>query len=652
MVFCLVLGCAVLSRAGLIQLVRDGRLERMSKKQFQAKVLIRPRRGSILDRNGEPLAVNVETHSLAANPLKIHNKKTIARLLSKAAEIPYAKLLRRLKEKKEFVWIKRHMSDAELNRFKKFHVIDPDGDLLNGLWLVRESKRVYPHGELASHVLGSVNLDSEGLEGVELWQNHVLRGKVVSVNAVKDALGRPAFIDAVAANNVKDGSPVTLTLDASLQYSVEESLKNVVLKANAKGGAVIVMNAVTGEILAMANEPSFNPNDKGVPSDRRRNRVLTDGYEPGSTFKGILLSTALTHGWKLTDQIWGERGQFRVQGRKISEAETHEKFEWLTLKKIIQLSSNVGAAKLALKVGRDKYYSMIKLFGFGGRVGIAFPGEIPGYVPSLKSWQPLTLANIGFGQGVLVTPMQMIRAYAVFLNGGWLIQPTLLKDLAPNSKPVAPRRILSSKVSGEVVEALESVTQDGGTGVKANLSGYEVAGKTGTAQEVDPETHRYSRSRYVASFIGFAVGVEPKIVILTKIDEPHGVYYASETAAPLFREVLADVVNRFAIPAKAAPVLAHAKSRAAKAPAPFSAAAELTRIVDAKPLEYAGMSSGNPEWKMPMLKGFTAREAIRAMQGHRFHVDVRGEGLVQSQVPAEGKAIAEGDTIHLVLGGP
>ncbi|MEK6579087.1 MAG: hypothetical protein AABZ55_07655, partial [Bdellovibrionota bacterium] len=267
MVFCFALAGAVTVRAVYVQLLPDSRLEHMAKRQFQAKVLTQPRRGAILDRNGEPLAVNLEASSLAANPGKLKNKKAIAWALSQSIGIPTAKILDRLSEKKEFVWIKRQLTEEELFKFKKFGLIDSDGDWINGLWIVKENKRVYPHGQLLGHVMGDVNVDSDGLEGVELWHNERLRGRVISVSAIKDALGRPTFIDAEAAKNVQDGLPVKLTIDASLQFEVEQLLKNAVQKTGSHSGSIIIMNSMDGEILAMANQPSFNPNDKTVSAD-------------------------------------------------------------------------------------------------------------------------------------------------------------------------------------------------------------------------------------------------------------------------------------------------------------------------------------------------------------------------------------------------
>jgi cell division protein FtsI (penicillin-binding protein 3) len=663
MVVVLCFASLIVARAAFLQLRPDAKLEAMARRQFESRVLMRPPRGPILDRNGEPLAVNIEVSSLAANPSKIVEKRALARLLSRVIDMSYARILIKLHEKREFVWIKRHLNEAALSRLK---------NLPDGLWLIKESKRVYPHGELAAHVLGDVNVDSEGVEGVELWFNDRLKGKVAAVKAIKDALGRPAFIDALAATQAQDGEPVTLTIDASLQFAVEEELKAAVRRTSARGGSVIVMNAVNGEILALANEPAFNPNEPALPSDRRRNRVLTDGYEPGSTIKPLLLAGALSHGWKLSDSVYGEKGSFQIQGKTISEAEAREKFEWITLKRIIQVSSNIGAAKLALKLGPERYQDTLRAFGIGQKTDVGFPGETSGNLPSKRAWQPLTTANIGFGQGVLTTPIQMMRAYATFLNGGWLVQPILIKtpDRTSRLKLDAPKRLLSPRVTAQVLEALESVTEDGGTGVKAALEGYRVAGKTGTAQTIDPVTHAYSRSRYISSFIGFPLGVEPRVVIFTSIDEPHGVYYASETAAPLFREVLNAVASRFGIPAKVdarklasdkiTVTHAHPTGMAMTMPMPMATAPAVRGLLtgppaspDAPPagaLDWEGMTrDGTSIYRMPRLIGLDPREALQALKGHGFQVELRGTGVVQAQSPEDGRPVAEGERVRLTL---
>jgi cell division protein FtsI (penicillin-binding protein 3) len=347
----------------------------------------------------------------------------------------------------------------------------------------------------------------------------------------------------------------------------------------------------------------------------------------------------------------------------------------------------------------DNYYGTLKAFGFGARTGSGFPGEIPGMLPQRKAWQPITLANIGFGQGVLVTPLQMTRAYAAFLNGGWLVQPKLIAEPThaarepvhapfggfgfltaanadpsdapqPAVRPEPPRRVISEKVAAQMLQTLQGPLQAGGTGLKANLNGYRIAGKTGTAQKVDPVTHRYSRSKYVSSFIGMALGVEPKLVIFASLDEPHGVYYASDTAAPLFREVLNAVATRFSIPVQpdtpnrvlAEAAKAKGLSRTQLALAKIGALSDSLRLGAAHPapaakavvepseLHWQGLTpTGRAIWTMPPLKGLTPREALHAFRGHRFQIEMHGGGLVHTQIPAEGAPIVEGETIHVSL---
>jgi cell division protein FtsI (penicillin-binding protein 3) len=400
----------------------------------------------------------------------------------------------------------------------------------------------------------------------------------------------------------------------------------------------------------MANEPSFNPNEKGSPPDRRRNRAITDGFEPGSTLKAVLAASALSNGWKLSDQVWGEKGSFTIQNHKITEAEAKEKFEWVSLKKMIQVSSNVAAAKIALKLGPDRYMKTLRSFGLGSKTGIGFPGEISGRIPGRKEWSPLALANIGFGQGILVTPLQITRAYAAILNGGWLVKPSLIQTQNKRNASDAPVRILNSKLSHQLIEALESVTSEGGTGVKASLAGYRVAGKTGTAQMVDPAIGRYSKDKYIPSFVGFAVGVEPKIVIFASVVEPRGSYYAAETAAPLFKEVLNSVANRCSLPIQATPakILAEhwAKDKLKISQASMAAGIDLRfQKADASP-------ANSGQWVMPSLKGLSPREILNILRGHRFHLEMQGVGVVTTQSPDPGKTVAEGNLIRLILSEP
>jgi cell division protein FtsI (penicillin-binding protein 3) len=657
---CFLISLTLGGRAFYIQIVKDERLAQLAKKQFNSKVIVQARRGAITDRNGDTLAINTDIYSLAANPSKVQNKNTLSRLLSKSLSLSHVKLREKLKEKRDFIWLKRHLREEEIAQFKKWGLSDRMGTLPEGLWLVKESDRNYPHGQLAAPIIGTVNLDGSGVEGIELSQNSRLQGKGSSISAVKDALGRPAFYNPSMSESAKDGEDIQLTLDASLQFSVEEELRVSLEKTKAQSGTVIVMDAVTGDILAMANAPSFNPNLRGQSLQNRRNRALTDGYEPGSTMKSILFAGALEKGMKPTDKFYGENGKpFLVQGRRINEAETHEKFEWMNLQKMIQVSSNVVAAKLALKFGDQNLFSHLNLFGFSKKTGISFPGELSGWLPNrkLKPWQALTTANVGFGHGLMVTPIQMTRAYATFINGGYLVTPRILKNPRPDEEPPAPVRVISEKTSNEVLEALEMATKDEGTGKKARLEGYRVAGKTGTAQTVDPKTKKYSRTRYISSFIGFPLGVSQKLVIYTMLDEPRPIYYAGDTAAPLFREVLNAVVTRFAIPTTenlTTPTLSqtdtHQKSNRPESIVEVSQSHPMTQLLDPEKLELLGTApDGKKIWRMPNLKGSTLTEALDSLQGAPLRLRAQGNGTVIEQIPAVGEKIRESDLIQLKL---
>jgi cell division protein FtsI (penicillin-binding protein 3) len=642
----------LLVRAFWIQGVGDERLAQLSRKQFISRVIVQPRRGLILDRNGEPLAVNIEAQSLAANPNKIRQKVRMAHNLSHALGLPLEPTLQKLKSSKGFVWIRRRLSDAHLAKLRDYGILTGKDELLDGFWFVRESDRVYPHGEVAGNIIGSVNVDAKGIEGVELWQNSRLEGKGASFIATKDGLERPTLVDSAATRSVRDGEPVQLTLDLSLQFAVEHHLESHVKRTGSRAGTAIVMNAVTGEILALANRPSFNPSDPATAAARRRNRAFTDGFEPGSTLKALLVASALESGGRLNDLVSGNGGSIVIQGKKISEAESHERFGLISLTRLLQVSSNVASVNLALKLGAKKYLNTLREFGIGSKSQAGFPGEISGWIPADgKKIQPLSLATLSFGQGLVSTPIQMIRAYAAFINGGWLVPVSLLKpDASAQTQSIAPQRILSQRVADQMLQALSSVTQEGGTGVKAVFEGLKVAGKTGTAQVVDPKTKRYSRSHFIPSFIGFALNVDPKIVIFTSLDHPTEGYYASETAAPLFRDILGSVANRFNFPrALPEPTQTLSKRPTSVTPNTDQIVLKSAAIAHASVMSKKSQEGGEIFWTMPNLSGVTAREALQSLKGLPVQLKVNGVGMVRSQDPAPGSPLKKGDAVSLSL---
>lgn len=649
------LSIALISRMTWIQIIGDPRLEKLGKRQFQSHMTLTPRRGGIVDRTGEPLAINVEVSSLAGNPQKILKSSRTQILLSKALGITPSQLKKRLDEKKSFTWLARHLSDQQLHQFKKINLLQETSEMPEGLWLVKEMKRVYPHGDLAAPLIGSVNIDTQGLEGVELWKNKNLAGTSTKVDAVRDALGRTALFDTSKDFLLEDGKNVQLTIDVSLQYAIENALKDSIQATRSDGGLVIVMDARSGEIVALAQQPTFNPNLRHQNAQTRKLKALTDGFEPGSTFKPLLLASALSHGQKLTDHVNGHQGQFKVQGKPIREAESHEKFGQITLKKMIEVSSNIGAAELALHEGAERYIKTLRLLGLGTKTGVEFPGEITGWMPAQnKAIKPLTLANMGFGQGVLITPLQLVRAYAALANGGFLVEPSLVKTekaLPSTSQSSLTPSVLTPKVTQGVTQALLSVVEgEQGTGKNAALDGYKIAGKTGTAQTVDPKTKTYSKKHYISSFVGYSVGTEKTFVILTLLDYPKNSYYASVTAAPLFRNAMEHTLSRFSVPAteplKTIPQVKNEpspeKNESQQAHAPFNQdlAKRVQNIAQEALLE---------EGLMPNLIGLTPQEAMKRVKNINPQFSLHGFGVVKKQVPEQGTEIKLGEKVSLYL---
>ena len=636
----------MLVRSTYLQIIHDPKLERLARRQFQSKILMKPRRGLIVDRTGEPLAINLETSSLAGNPQKILKSRTTAHLLSQALGIPGAQLKKRLDPKRSFAWFERHLSDQRMDHLRKTGIILPSGEMPEGLWIEKEMKRVYPHNELASSLIGSVNVDAEGIEGVELWKNTLLRGKSASIEAFKDAMGRPTQMTSNNVPKMEDGSTVNLSIDASLQYAVEESLHESLEKTNADAGLVIVMDSSTGEILALAQAPQR----LGV----KKVRALTDGYEPGSTMKPLMLASAINKGvMKISSELHGQFGKLRLQGRIISEAEAHERFGMISMKKMIEVSSNIVAAELALKMGAERVVQSLKEMGFGARTGVGFPGEIAGWSPgNPKGIRPLTLATIGFGQSLMVTPLQMIRAYAAIANGGMMVEPTLLKRAEKEEFKKIP--VFKPGTAKDVTEALLAVTEgEKGTGKRARVEGYRIAGKTGTAQTVDPRTRRYSTSRHIASFIGFPVGVKQPIVILTLLDNPRGVYYAGATAAPLFAKVLKNTVSRFSIPTTEKIAIPLVETTPTPAPhheedlQTIKIAQSSAEIVEHSIETIKEVNLDHPV--MPSVVGLTPQEAIRALRPFMPQVQIHGFGLIKKQIPESGSLISEKVRVTLYL---
>jgi cell division protein FtsI (penicillin-binding protein 3) len=536
----LLLGLSAIGvRVFSIQIQQGDRLAERAAKQYLRRLPLVSRRGTIYDRAGRELAVSLRVASAFADPAEVQDPVETARALAQALGQPSNEIQARLISDKTFVWLQRQLEPRQA-----YAVSDLN---LKGVGLAPESRRFYPRQELAAHVLGMVGLEDRGLEGVEHLYDDLLGGKPQFVVAQQDALGRLVF----RQEQAEPGAPifdVHLTIDEVLQYIAERELARVVERSGAKAGSVVVLDPATGEILALANQPTFDPNHfKKAASAARRNRAATDYFEPGSIFKVILAAGAMEEGVvRPGDQFFGENGAIQVGGVTIRD---HERYGWLTVRQILSHSSNVGAIKIGQKLGKSLYYHYISAFGFGSLTGVDLPGETPGLIRRPKGWSALSLPVLSLGQEVSVTPIQFATAFAAVANGGALMRPHVVRGLrtqdgtlARQVEPVMVRRVISEGTARTLLEMLTSVVEEG-TGKEAAVPGYAVAGKTGTAQKVDPATGRYSHRKIVASFVGAIPAEAPRLVILVMVDEPETLRWGGSIAAPAFREIARDAMK-------------------------------------------------------------------------------------------------------------
>lgn len=532
----------VLLRLFSLQIGQHQSLLEKASRQHRRLIPLVGRRGSIYDRHGRELAVSLVAASVFAQPREVRDPEGTASKLSPLLNLPAQEIVRKLESDRTFVWLKRRIDPAEAERIAELH--------LEGIHLIPEGKRYYPRRELAAHILGFVGMDDKGLEGVEYYYDDLLGGRPRWVRSFKDGLRRTIFLEEGKASPAYD---LYLTIDEVIQYLTARELERAVAKARAKGGTAIVMDPRTGEVLALANLPSYDPNRyEEAPPHYRRNRAVVEVYEPGSAFKVIMAAAALEEGLvKPQDRFHGEMGFIQVGGITIRD---HERYGWLTFREVIAHSSNVGAIKVGMKLGRSLYYSYISGFGFGNQTGIDLPGEAAGLVRRPQSWSPVSLGALSIGYEIAVTPIQMLTAISAIANGGNLVKPLVAKALvAPDGRvvrefrPLLLRRVISEETARVLTDLLKEVVTEG-TGKLAAVEGYEVAGKTGTAQKPDPTTGRYSHRKLIASFVGFVPADDPRLAILVLIDEPQGEGWGGSVAAPAFREIAKGALKYLKVP--------------------------------------------------------------------------------------------------------
>lgn len=526
----------------LIQIFRSAYLAHLAEKQHKYILDLEPKRGTIYDRNLRPLALNVAVDSLYARPrtMSEKNKGEAVEQLSKLLNVSPQFLSERLNRKKYFFWLIRKLPAEIVEKIKALHI--------KGLDFVRESKRYYPDQFLAAHLIGFAGMDNKGLEGLELWYDKYLKGEFGWTQVLRDAHQRELLIE---KNSVppRDGFNVVLTIDETIQYIAERALQKAFEKHNARGASIIVMDPKTGEILAIANRPTYDlGKPENIPAENRINRALVFTYEPGSVFKIVTASAALEEkAAKEDDKFFCENGKYKVGNHILHD---HHPSGTLTFQGVFEQSSNIGVTKIAQLLGPQKIYEYARRFRFGIPTGINFPGEAPGYLKPVRLWSKTSIGAIPIGQEITVTVLQLICAISAIANDGVYMQPFVVKCIKDNQdeiikefQPKAVAQVIKPETARRVKAILKGVVENG-TGKRARIAGVSVAGKTGTAQKVVNGT--YSHNKYYATFFGFAPVEDPKLAVIVVVDEPHPDYFGGTVAAPVFQEVLRDSLKYLA----------------------------------------------------------------------------------------------------------
>ena len=655
---------AVSARLVYLQVSQHDGLVNRARQQQQNAIETSPMRGNLLDRYDRELARSIQTVSLFVDPdgLRPEELECTASQLASHFGDSQSELIKQLQdaqnEKRRFVWIARRLDIEEAK---------PILDLkLPGLQSLLEPKRYYPNGSLGSHVLGFVGLDGQGLAGVEQAYNAKISGEPGQLFLEKDATGRPYESFEVSASQ---GQSVVLTIDQAIQYQAERALQEAVQRSHAKSGSAIVLDPRTGEVLALANAPSFDPNDVAAsPAENRRNWALQNIYEPGSTFKIVAFSAAIEKKLaKPDDKIDCQMGAITVAGRLVHD---HKRFGVLTLSEALAKSSNVAAIKLGIRVGNESMYDFMTRFGFGSKTGIELPGETSGLLRKVEKWQPSSIGSLAMGQEIGVTPVQMAVAFGALANDGLRIAPHLVREIRDSSGNVVyktqpeQRRVVSNETAVALRGMLEGVTLHG-TAKKAQLDGYSAAGKTGTAQKIDPKTRAYSHTKFIGSFVGFAPVNNPQVVIIVVIDEPAGAYHGGDVAAPVFREIAEQILPAMGVmpdvETKSMPALIaeanlnperQAKTREDDARAERERQATMP-IVDTTGERAGEVVYANATSKailMPDLRGRSVRDVARTCAQLGLQMEARGEGRVFRQTPAAGSEVSSGQVVYIDFG--
>jgi cell division protein FtsI (penicillin-binding protein 3) len=666
---------AVGKRAFNLQVREAERLRAMAEEQYLREVELPPRRGRILDRNGAELASTADVDSIYCNPRRLPDPEDAARRLAKVLGMDRRELEKKLEQRRFFAWVKRKVTPDEAAAVKAL--------ALPGVAFVREPRRFYPNRSLAATVMGLSGSDGRGLDGVELALDKQLTGTTSSVVGIRDALGRDLVVDGMPDGPTGVGSDVVLTIDRYLTFVTERAIADGQARTHAKDVVAIVMDPRTGELLAMASVPTFNPNDPGEASGAR-DRAITDAYEPGSTMKTFTIASALDAGVvRAEDRIDCLQGKMMVGKYSIHDTHAHGV---ISVAEVFKFSSNIGATKIARKLGRDGLAEALGRFGFGRPTGVGLPGERSGVIRSVDKWGDIGFANVSFGQGLTVTPLQMVTGVSAIAAGGVyhaprvvsrVVQPdgTVEAAAAPNAAP--EHRVMSESAARTMLGIMRGVTEEGGTAKQAAIDGYVVGGKTGTAQKV--ANGHYDSSKWVSSFVGVVPIEAPRLAIIVVVDEPQGGHLGGAVAAPIFKEIAEQALRYLHVPPSEEPAVA---AKATKAPLKPVADADDTPSVEAPPTDlpvYAdadgpgddpalaeqwnavagaeggkGGASAPAPTAIPNFAGMTVGEAIRA--AHKSGVELAfddatgtASGVVLAQNPGPGPS-SRGALCRVALG--
>jgi cell division protein FtsI/penicillin-binding protein 2 len=512
---------------------------KLAERQHNYSVTLEPVRGTIYDRRLRQQAINIAVYSAFANPRTMSkgDKEKAVQALSSLFSLDKESLRERLSRKKYFTWLVRKVTLEEMQKVKAMKI--------HGLDFIKESKRYYPNKSLAAQLIGFAGMDNEGLDGLEMAYNRILKGKEGWALILRDARQNELMLEKGYVPP-QDGFNLVLTIDETIQYIVERALDNAFTKNNALSATVVVMNPKTGEILALANRPTYNLEDFATSQpEQRTNRAVAYVYEPGSVFKIVAASAALEEDvFKETDKIFCENGEYRVGNHILHDHGSHGS---LTFQQVIEQSSNIGTTKVAQKVGATTFYKYAKRFHFGRKTGIDLLGEVNGVLPPPAQWSKTSIGAIPIGHEVLVTPLQLVAAISAIANDGVYMKPFVVKAIKDNNnqvirsfEPQVVERVISPQTAARLQVILTGVVEEG-TGKKAIIPGVKVAGKTGTAQKVI--SGQYSHSKFFASFIGFAPVDDPKVAVVVSFDEPHPSYFGGTVAAPVFQEIVSNTLK-------------------------------------------------------------------------------------------------------------